>query len=374
MKRYERAMTHCVPPADLEQRLAQRIQTSAPAVNVRVIRPASLARRALLAAVLLAVLSVSVGAAVLVNWDGIFADRFGEDAAGLPVTQTAFQSVDVTGVCDDVTLTIREALGDSKTLYLILDYRLNDAAARKLAQTYWDSDSADKRMIGVGYYGTGDWNWEALKSAEAALWQELDWADMGDRNAYLRESVLAHRQFGGGGSSLLEERSYDPETGTLTYLLRFRTDSQAQTLQDQPLTLLVLPPVAAVGEERIPLAEQPALISFQPEYTAAVRSGEVETEDNACRIRAEVSPFTIGIDYYGSAYGSLEALRGNVQLVLQDGSVLPVQSIGEGYSGSQSFSEAAGKTALCFRSHFREILAVETVEAVQIGEIRIPLS
>jgi len=371
---YEKAMAHCEPPTDLESRLASRILETEPTVK-RVIQPMTLTRKVVLAAALTLLLSISVGAAVLVNWDEIFADRFGQEAASLPVTQTAFQQVGIVSDCDDVTLTVREALGDSNTIYFILDYQLKEDSARELAQRYWDDDSADTRMISVEYFATGDWDWEELKAAEAGLWTELDWAEYKDRSAYLWEkTVLESEQFHSGGSRLLEEQSYNAETGTLTYLLRFHTDSSRYTLQDQPLTLLVVPPVAVVEGKRVPLAEHPALISFQPEYTATVRTGSVRAEDGAYRADVGVSPFTITVDYCGEEYQNLEELRKAVQLVLKDATVLPVWNLGEGYSGSASHSEAVGKADLKCWSHFREIFDVDSIEAVQIGDIMIPLS
>ena len=52
MNAYSKAMAHCVPPVDLEQRLAQRVLEADPVENKRVIRPMTLARRVILAAVL----------------------------------------------------------------------------------------------------------------------------------------------------------------------------------------------------------------------------------------------------------------------------------------------------------------------------------
>ena len=374
MNDYKKAMTHCELPADLEHRLASRVLNTEPKER-RVIRPMTLVRKAVLAAALILLLSASVGAAVWVNWDEIFAGRFGQEAASLPVTQTAFQQVGVISVCDDVTLTVREALGDSNTIYLILDYQLNDPSAQELAQLYWDSDSAEQRMASVEYFATGNWDWEALKTAEAELWAKRDWTAQKDRSAYLwEENVLVPEQFLGNGSRMQGEQSYHPETGTLTYLLRFSTDSSRETLQDQPLTLLVLPPVAVVEGKRVPLADHPALITFQPEYTATVRRGAVREENGSYRADAGVSPFTITVNYCGGEYRDLKELSEALRLVLKDGTVIPVQALGEGYSGSCSYSEAVGKAELYFRTHFQEILAVDSVEAVEIGTVRIPLS
>ena len=375
MNAYSKAMNHCMPPANLEQRLAQRVQVSASIANKRIIRPMTLARRVVLAAVLALALSISVGAAVLVNWDGIFADRFGEEAASLPVTQTAFQRVDVTSVCDDVTLTVRQALGDSKTIYLILDYRLPETVDRELVRRAWDEeDGLGSGLINVEYYATGDWDWEKLKASEADKWAEIDWTSHEDRSVYLRKNVLKDWKFIGGGGSLTGERGYDEKTGTLTYLLRFNTDSHNQTLQDQPLTLLVAPPTIIVGGVETPLADYPAIITFQPEYTAVARSGEARGENNDWFISAELSSFTISVSYYGSDYRTIEELQDALALVLEDGTVLPVRGLGEGFAGGQSDNSKFEKVRISYETHFKDILDAAAVTTIRVGNIEIPLT
>ena len=64
MNRYEEAMAHCAPPAELEERLRQKV-LAAPPAGSHVLRHWSLARKAALAAVLTLALTVSVGAALL---------------------------------------------------------------------------------------------------------------------------------------------------------------------------------------------------------------------------------------------------------------------------------------------------------------------
>ena len=99
-----------------------------------------LAEHPLLAAVLAVVLTLSVGAAVLVDWDDIFTGYFGPDAAETPMAEKAFQKVNVISVCDDVAVTIREALVSEKNLYLILDYRLPDTVDRELVEMAYESE------------------------------------------------------------------------------------------------------------------------------------------------------------------------------------------------------------------------------------------
>ena len=113
MNRYHESMEHCAPPPELEEQLREAVLSAEPEPQARtaVYRPRGFFRKALLAAVLAVVLTLSVGAAVLVDWDDIFSDRFGPEGAETPMAEKAFQPVNMTSVCDDVTLTIREALG-----------------------------------------------------------------------------------------------------------------------------------------------------------------------------------------------------------------------------------------------------------------------
>lgn len=67
MKLYHSAMEHCVPPEGLEERLQQRVLAAAPQAEKRIFRPRGYVRKAVLAAVLAVILTVSAGAAVLLG-------------------------------------------------------------------------------------------------------------------------------------------------------------------------------------------------------------------------------------------------------------------------------------------------------------------
>ena len=142
MNRYHESMEHCAPPPELEEQLREAVLSAEPEPQARtaVYRPRGFFRKALLAAVLAVVLTLSVGAAVLVDWDDIFSDRFGPEGAETPMAEKAFQKVNVISVCDDVAVTIREALVSEKNLYLILDYRLPDTVDREIVEMAYESE------------------------------------------------------------------------------------------------------------------------------------------------------------------------------------------------------------------------------------------
>ena len=241
MKLYHSAMEHCVPPEGLEERLRQRVLAAAPQAEKRIFRPRGYVRKAVLAAVLVIILTVSAGAAVLLGWDKVFSRRFGEEAAQTPMGQAALQDVFVSSVCDDVTLTVRQALVSDKTIYLVLDYQLPDTVDRAWVQEIAESEDAWLDPPDVRYFATGEMAWEDLRAADQAKWEALDWADRSASSSYLISgSALYPYRFMGGGSSSTQSQGYDPETNTLTYLLSFTTTSQTQSLTDQPLTLSLI--------------------------------------------------------------------------------------------------------------------------------------
>ena len=374
MNRYEEAMAHCAPPAELEERLRQKV-LAAPPAGSHVLRPWSLARKAALAAVLTLALTVSVGAVLLVEWDAIFTARFGPEAAGSPVAESLFQKVGVTSSCGDVTLTVREAVGDSKSVYLILDYRLPDSVDRAAVQAAWDSETDQVGCPDVQFYGTGEVTWEDLLARDGERWPELDWTNYASYSRYSASNALTAYRFTNGSGSSVSGQSYDPDTGTLTYLVRFTTRSQTQDLTDQPLTLLVLPPtVTAAGGEQA-LADHPAIVTFQPGYTARARQGQ--TRDPDARFSAEVilSPLSITVSCGSTDLADCGALRQAVCLVWEDGGETPLAAVTQGYGGSESSYQADGQVRYrtSISAQFLELQDISRVAAVRVGDREVSL-
>ena len=374
MNRYEEAMAHCAPPAELEERLRQKV-LAAPPAGSHVLRPWSLARKAALAAVLTLALTVSVGAALLVEWDAIFTARFGPEAAGSPVAESLFQKVGVTSSCGDVTLTVREAVGDSKSVYLILDYRLPDSVDRAAVQAAWDSETDQVGCPDVQFYGTGEVTWEDLLARDGERWPELDWTNYASYSRYSASNALTAYRFTNGSGSSVSGQSYDPDTGTLTYLVRFTTQSQTQDLTDQPLTLLVLPPtVTAAGGEQA-LADHPAIVTFQPGYAARARQGQTRDPDAQFSAEVILSPLSITVSCGSTDLADCGALRQAVCLVWEDGGETPLAAVTQGYGGSESSYQADGQVRYrtSISAQFLELQDISRVAAVRVGDREVSL-
>ena len=381
MNHYHDAMEHCAPPPELESRLREAVLAAEPKRNTHpaVFRPRGFVRKAALAAVLIAVLTVSAGAAVIANWDAILTSRFGAWAASTPMGQAAFQDVHVSSVCDDVTLTVRQALVSEKSLYLILDYQLPDTVDRAAVQQADSSPSSDHGIVPVpvDYYLTGDFPWEDLKAADQEKWSDLDWTDYTSYGDYTHggNSLWAYSlsKHSSGSSGQVASQGYDPDTNTLTYLCRITARSTELDFTQQPLTLLVSPPVLDIGGAETALADHPALLTFQPEAVSQTLTGSWQEDGRA--IQVTVSPFSLSVEVSGGTpYRDVRELRADTALVFRGGTVQPASELTSGLGSSGSGGGEDGPyTSASFTTQFRELLDVSQVTAVRVGDVEIPL-
>lgn len=381
MNRYHDAMEHCAPPPELEARLREAVLSAEPMPQARpaVFRPKGFVRKALLAAVLAAVLTLSVGAAVLVHWDDIFSDRFGPAGAETPMAEKAFQPVNVSSACDDVTLTIREALVDEKSIYLILDYQLPDTVDRELVESVeqnheWQVNSID--LPNISLYLTGDVSWEDLKAADQDRWADIDWTEQPSARETVSESTLLEAERRSSGSMRIESQGYDPETNTLTYLYSITAKDGSLDFTAQPLTLVVTPPVLRVDGVDTAVTGHPALLTFQPEAIGQTQTGSLRQD--SLYAQATLSPFAISVKLGDVSapvpYESIDDLLWATALVCRDGTTQPVWELATGLTGSTSISQDDGHGSASFTTQFRELLDVSQVTAVRVGDVTIPLT
>ena len=374
MNRYHDAMEHCAPPPELEARLREAVLSAEPMPQARpaVFRPKGFVRKALLAAVLAAVLTLSVGAAVLVHWDDIFSDRFGPAGAETPMAEKAFQPVNVSSVCDDVTVTIREALVSEQTVYLILDYQLPDTVDRELVESVeqnheWQVNSID--LPNISLYLTGDVSWEDLKAADQDRWADIDWTEQPSARETVSESTLLEAERRSSGSMRIESQGYDSDTNTLTYLYSVTVRSTDLDFTAQPLTLAVTPPVLWIDGT-------PALVTFQPSAVSQTLNGSLQRDDFYAQVT--LSPFAISLkvgDLSGTLpYQSHGDLLRSISLVLRDGTIQSVSELVMGLGGGGNLGEDDRYTSLSLSSQFRELLDVSQVTAVRVGDVTIPLT
>ncbi len=355
MNRYREAMEQCAPPEGLQARLREKVCAQKPK-----------RRKRILLAVLAAALVLCMGANAI--WDPLFIRRFGPKAAFSKLAGAVFQEVNVTAVCDDVELTVTQALCSDSDFHLIFYYKLPD-----------DIEVGDSppRVHDTQYYITGDYSWEEYRDLEREKWAEVDWTDLNSQFEYKKSSILhpVETWAGGGGSG---QPSYDPETRTIRYYA-YRSslhyyDGQETTLVDltaQPLTIYVAPPLVEQDGEWVPVTDHPAIVTFQPVYDGPQRrSGEWSNGEIAAKV--QMSPFSLYLEAQNMGYEYYEDLLKDVYLVKENGAVSPIGL--HGLAGGGTWSELAeGCSTVTTTVHFFGITDIMEYSAVRIGEYEIAL-
>ena len=289
MNAYKLAMEQCAVPDALPGRLRDAVLARRPQ-KAKSFRPRGFVRKTRLV-LLAAVLLLLLGAAAV--WDASFVKRFGPMAALSYMGGATFQEVNVTSVCDDVSLTVTQALCSEKSIFYILVYTLPEELR---GQDYDVNATSDFQ-----YYGTGDITWEMLKEQEQAAWRSADW---GDFTSYIstvtrEESPLApydmtrtRYQNGGILSGYGVCQGVDTQAGTITWMQHIALESgNGWDFTGQPLTILVTPPLVVKSDgTSFPAAGHPAIVTFQPVYEGPQSLAGFYQDDDVELMRLSSTP------------------------------------------------------------------------------------
>lgn len=350
MNRYQIAMNRCFPPDGFEARLRAKVLYEAVhKPTPRSYQPWTFARKVLLAALIALALTVSVGAAVVaIPWDQIFLNRFGSDETTASLGEAAFQDVNVSSVCGDTTLTIRQAMGDTNTIHIILDITLPESVPMAEADT---DDGVYVNVPTIDYYATG----------------EVLWEDIQGKSYKEAETELKRYRFPGGASMRVEEEGYNARTNTMTLLLSFTTESDSKKLTDQPLTLLVGGMQLVKDGQETALFEGPFLITFEPAYTAEAKTLTLNDADGNAAGTVMLSPFALSAELWSSEYTAFSEFYHDITLVYLDGSAGLPDTMGYGGGGGKS-GDSPFYFNVSIQFQFKQILDLNNVTAVRIGD------
>lgn len=352
MNRYQRMVEGIPIPSGQADRLRSAVLSRKPRTRWPY-RPRSLGRKALLAAILAAVLAAAVGAADMTPWAAPLLERFGPDAADTPGADGVFQNVDVSSVCGDVTLTVRQAVGDGGSLYLLLDYQLPEDADLSAEEVFPPSLTV--------YRGTSI-RWEDLEGkSEEEVQAVLDGMWMNVRLPYASSTELLN---------------VNPETRTIQML--YQAEFSAWTgLLGGTVSVVAGPPEAEQGEERIPLADHVAVVSFRTDFGGGSVSGRGQVDGRGYQV--ELSPISLRIRLWDQEEPpSAQELCGQVSVRFRDGTCRTAEELQPpGGDNGSSVSGSGTEEEMHYRGvytiHFDTLLDPSQVEAVLVGDAAIPV-
>lgn len=363
MNRYQ-TMVETLPVPEGQAERMKAAALAAEPERRRVLSPWSFGKKVLLAAVLAAGLLVTAGIALeVMEWDPVFLERFGAASQESPGAEGVFRDVNIVSTCSDVTLTVRQAIGDKKNLYVLLDYQLPE-------DTDLETVTAAEHLPPLYI--------ETLRG------KTISWEDI--RNMSLEEQQKIHLSCNSISGQSTYTLGFDPETRTLTCMLsaNFQEGWGLTALLDPSITLLVWPPELEIDGEGVPLADHAAVVTFRPSFDVETVTGKAA--EDGITYTAEMSPLSFQVRMKGedlpdmSDQAVYQEVKSSLSLRLRDGSVISAEDLqlpGGSASASSSFTHhddgrLSGRIML--NVVFRELMDPSEAEAVLAGNVVIPLS
>lgn len=347
MNRYQELMGAIEPSEDFKSKLTETVLTYRPKTH-KVYRPKPQVQMLLLILLIaLALVLVACAAYVAANWDPIFVEFFSPTASQAAQLENAVETVEAVSHCGDVTLSVRQTLGDDKTIYVILDITFPDSVPlRELLNT----NSAGKPyldiMPGLTCFGS----------------KPVSYDDIADKSFFEIERELAE-----SGSILTRTVSVDLDTNTATYLACLSL--QTQVFSGKPLTLFIdnLVRTGSVKFTDMPvILEGPFLISWTPSYTADSRTYEINDSGGAVGY-VTISPISLKAELYHSEYRSFYDFAQSISQTFKNGKTcIPENSGLNGAFNPETRS-------LSFDTQFTDIVLPDEVKAINIGGYTVKL-
>ncbi len=363
MNRYQ-AMVETLPvPAGQAARMKEAALAAEPKRR-RVLRPWSFGKKVLLAAALAVGVLATAGTALeAVEWDPVFLERFGASSREVSGAEGVFRDVNAVSVCGDVTLTVRQAIGDKKNLYVLLDYQLPE-------NTDLEAVAAAEHLPPL--------------RIDTLLGREIAWEDI--QNASPEEQWQIHARFSSVSGQCTDTLGFDPETRTLTCMLsaNFQEIWNLTALLNPSITLLVWPPDLEINGEDVPLTDHAAAVTFRPSFAVDTAAGKAAADGIA--YKAEMSPLSLQVRMKGEDLPDMtnqtisREIESSLALRLRDGTEISMEDLqlsGGSSSAESSFTihdDGRRSGRIMLNVVFRELMDPAEAEAVLVGDVEIPLS
>lgn len=309
--------------------------------KVRVSKPV----RWLLVAIL--VLCISTAAYAAIQWSPVFMEWFKPTDAIIEQTASGVQNVDAVSQCGDYTLRIDQTIGDENTLYLNLEISLPEGVTWR--DVLPEEVCRDKEEI------SSTPKFEFYRC-------ELLYEDINGLSEEELKAVTKGRNFSIASSSVTYN-ALQLDSSFMNYMIRYSTDE----LTAEPLSLVISQFVN--GLEPIAMDGLPLVISWIPEnggkqYSFKIEDGETrgELQLSAFRLHVKLYRFPM-IEQYEKGYEFGDV----IVLHMKDGTKTSVSKLSTGSGGG------LGKKYIDYTWHFRSILNLDEVEAIQIHDYRFEL-
>ena len=309
--------------------------------KTRISKPA----RWLLVAII--VLCISTAAYAAIQWNPVFMDWFKPTDAIIEQTAAGVQNVGVISQCGDYTLRVDQTIGDENTLYLNLEISLPEGVIWRdvLPEDVWKMKEEVTLTPKFEFYRG-----------------ELLYEDINGLSKEEFKAFTKGRNFSTASSGVTYD-NLQVDSNSMSYMIRHSTDD----LTAEPISLVINQ--FDEGMEPIVMDGFPLVISWTPENSG--KQYLFEFEDGETRGELQLSAFRLHIKMYRypkvELYEKGYEFAKDIVLHMKDRSRIPVSKLSNGSGGSLS------RYYIDYSYHFRSILNLDEVEAIQINDYRFEL-
>ena len=309
--------------------------------KTRISKPA----RWLLVAII--VLCISTAAYAAIQWNPVFMEWFKPTDAIIEQTASGVQNVGVISQCGDYTLRVDQTIGDENTLYLNLEISLPEGVIWRdvLPEDVWKMKEEVTLTPKFEFYRG-----------------ELLYEDINGLSKEEFKAFTKGRNFSTASSGVTYD-NLQVDSNSMSYMIRHSTDD----LTAEPISLVINQ--FDEGMEPIVMDGFPLVISWTPENSGKQYTFEIE--DGETRGELQLSAFRLHVTLYrypkAEQYKTVYDFADAVVFHMKDGTETAVFKLSSGSGGSR------GKNYIDYTYHFRSILNLDEVEAIQINDYRFEL-
>lgn len=281
-----------------------------------------------------------------VIWDEVFADTLHLNEESKQKLSGHLQDINLTSTHDDVTVHLKQTLGDAKTLYMTMDVTFPaDVDLQTMIAEPQDAGEIIPRNMAI-----------LAGKAEAADIKGLSWQEIKDEYNY--DWILFVNGTDALSSLRIEKTSYDFVNHTISYLICFNSD--VQRLNVDTVTLFVGNFVLDDGDTDLSLNPEIHTITWSPQNKSDVRELQITAENGASRGNIVLSPFSFNAYVIHSEFKTADEFDQSIQFIHMDGSEMqrPIFLLGD-------FAHSSGMAII--RDIFPTPMDIDNIKEIRIG-------
>lgn len=296
-------------------------------------------------------LGVSATAYAAIHWHPVFMEWFKPSDAIIEQTANGVQNVNAVSQCGDFTLRIDQTIGDENTLYLNLEISLPEGVTWRdvLPEDMWKEYNEYTVLTPRYEFYRGVIEYEDIRGMKR---EEV-------------RTMQKGKHFGPGIGGMRID-AVNPDGNTMECMIRYSTED----LTAEPVSLVVNG--LEHNMKTVPLEDFPLVISWKPENSGTQYTFNVTDNNGQNCGELYISAFRLFVKLYpypeAEKYdNAVVDFAKDITFHMKDGTETNAYILGDGGGGSLN-KNSPNRNYVEYECHFRSILNLDEVEAIQIHD------